>query len=125
MKILHLTVKKKFFEMLYSGEKKEEYRAIKTYWINRFFEPKIHQKYIYDLIWILQGKNNELEPNAFIKNNHLDYKEFDVVCFRHGYSKNPPTILIEFIGIEIGTAKPELSDNWQGNVFKIKLGEFV
>lgn len=32
MKILHLTLKKKWFDMIASGEKKEEYRDIKDYW---------------------------------------------------------------------------------------------
>jgi hypothetical protein len=29
---LHLTLKKKWFDMIASGEKKEEYRDIKPYW---------------------------------------------------------------------------------------------
>jgi len=33
--ILHLTLKKKWFDMIASGEKKEEYREIKPYWNNR------------------------------------------------------------------------------------------
>lgn len=32
MKILHLTLKKKWFDKVQSGEKKEEYREIKPYW---------------------------------------------------------------------------------------------
>lgn len=35
MKILHLTLKKKWFDMIASGEKKEEYREIKDYWTKR------------------------------------------------------------------------------------------
>jgi len=35
MKVLHLTLKKKWFDMIMSGEKKEEYREIKPYWIKR------------------------------------------------------------------------------------------
>ena len=38
MKTLHLTLKKKWFDMILSGEKKEEYREIKEYWTNRLFE---------------------------------------------------------------------------------------
>lgn len=34
-KILHLTLKKKWFDMIDSGEKKEEYRQIKEYWKTR------------------------------------------------------------------------------------------
>lgn len=35
MKILHLTLKKKWFDMILSGEKKQEYREIKQYWKSR------------------------------------------------------------------------------------------
>ena len=36
MKVLHLTLKKKWFDMIASGEKKEEYRERKPYWHKRF-----------------------------------------------------------------------------------------
>jgi hypothetical protein len=32
MNILHLTLKKQWFDMIASGQKKEEYREIKPYW---------------------------------------------------------------------------------------------
>jgi len=35
MKILHLTLKKQWFDMIKSGEKREEYREIKPYWDKR------------------------------------------------------------------------------------------
>lgn len=35
MKILHLTLNKKWFDMILSGDKKEEYREIKPYWQKR------------------------------------------------------------------------------------------
>lgn len=35
MRILHLTLKKKWFDLILSGEKKEEYREIKQYWNKR------------------------------------------------------------------------------------------
>lgn len=34
-KTLHLNLKKKWFDMVLSGEKKEEYREIKPYWTKR------------------------------------------------------------------------------------------
>jgi len=52
-------------------------------------------------------------------------KQFDTVTFRNGYSGNAPTITVECLGISIGTAKPEWSDNWQGQVFVINLGEVI
>lgn len=35
MKILHLTLKKKWFDLIASGEKVEEYREVKPYWTKR------------------------------------------------------------------------------------------
>ena len=35
MKTLHLTLKKKWFDMIAAGIKKEEYREIKTFWSRR------------------------------------------------------------------------------------------
>ena len=35
MKILHLTLKKKWFDLIAGGDKKEEYRDIKQYWDRR------------------------------------------------------------------------------------------
>lgn len=49
MKILHLTLKKKWFDMIASGEKKEEYREIKPYWFKRLRNKK------YDVIKFRNG----------------------------------------------------------------------
>lgn len=35
MKILHLTLKKKWFDLIATGEKKQEYRENKPYWQSR------------------------------------------------------------------------------------------
>jgi hypothetical protein len=35
MKYLHLTLKRRWFDMIASGKKKEEYREIKPYWNTR------------------------------------------------------------------------------------------
>lgn len=39
---LHLTLKRKWFEMIVSGEKKEEYRVIKPYWESRLNKSYSH-----------------------------------------------------------------------------------
>ena len=38
MRILHLTLKKKWFDMIASGEKREEYRELKPYWHKRLMD---------------------------------------------------------------------------------------
>jgi len=42
MNILHLNLKKKWFDMIASGEKKEEYREIKPYWNKRLDKEYTH-----------------------------------------------------------------------------------
>lgn len=37
MEVLTLSLKREWFDMIKSGVKKEEYRAIKPYWIKRLF----------------------------------------------------------------------------------------
>jgi len=103
-KILHLTLKKKWFDMILSGEKKEEYREIKPYWGK-----------IFSAHWCKAEKVKCNPP----------FKDYDIVEFKNGYQKNSPKVKVKFLGIEIGNAKPEWSDNWEGTVFVIKLGELI
>lgn len=82
--MLTLTIKKKWFDMIKSGIKKEEYREINRYYDSRF------DKYFY--------KNNVLTPNYII--------------FRNGYKKDSPKIkclcdLAQGFGKEEWGATPE------------------
>lgn len=52
MSTLHLTLKGKWFDMILSGEKKEEYREIKPYWIKRLSKN-------YDKIKFVHGYGND------------------------------------------------------------------
>jgi hypothetical protein len=48
-RILHLTVRKKWFDEIACGKKKEEYREIKPYWTVRL------KNKAYDEIWFKNG----------------------------------------------------------------------
>lgn len=77
--MLTLPIKKKWFDMIKSGEKKEEYREIKPYYDSRFF-------------------------NEYKKNNHnLCFH----VIFRNGYSKNSPSIKCYISLYKDLTGRPE------------------
>lgn len=117
-KILHLTLKKKWFDMIASGEKKEEYREVKKYWAIRFVAISNYKGKCEGLL----PNDNDTYLNSFYP---LVFKKYDYIIFKNGYSKNAPTLKVKFLGIEIGNAKPEWSDNWQGKVFIIKLGEII
>lgn len=118
MKTLNLTLKKKWFDMIASGEKKEEYRCTKPYWWTRLVQ--CGEIYGPDPL-----DENGLQILPVEQWTMILSKNFDVVAFRNGYGKNAPVITLQFKGIEIGKAKPEWSDNWQGDVFIIKLGEII
>jgi ASC-1-like (ASCH) protein len=59
-KILHLTLKKKWFDLIKSGEKKEEYREIKQYFITRL------QGRTYDFI-IFRNGYSKTSPKIKVK----------------------------------------------------------
>jgi len=98
--ILHLNLKRKWYDMIASGSKKEEYREIKDSW-KRIFRHDIK----------IKGKY---------------YHPTDVIiCFSNGYKKKRDQMLVECIGLSIGGAVPVWSDNWEGDVFILKLGNIL
>lgn len=96
MKILHLTLKKKWFDMIESGEKKEEYREIKDYWKSR-------------LCCGFPSLYSEID--------------FDVVSFRNGYTKDAPVINLKWEGMDVREGRPEWGAEVGKKYFVIKLGE--
>lgn len=49
LKVLHLTLKKEWFDMIASGEKTQEYREIKPYWQSRLVDKH------YDIVELRNG----------------------------------------------------------------------
>ena len=85
MKTLTLPLKRKWFEMIKAGVKKEEYRAITPYWIKRLLE------------------NPEDKERA-------KFKSFDRLVFTLGYPKADDTerrLVFKNPKIRIGTGRPE------------------
>lgn len=78
--MLILPIKKKWYEMILSGEKKEEYRELKPYYQKRFVN-----------LW--QG-------------SLIGFDAKRKVMFRNGYSKQSPSF-IATVTIGIGTGKTE------------------
>jgi hypothetical protein len=98
-RILHLTIKKKWFDMIASGEKKEEYRELKDYW---------HRRLVADMLLF----------------QIPIFKKFDIVRFTNGYGSNAPTVDLKFVKISIEkTGRPEWG--FQKRCFVIFLGEIL
>lgn len=98
--VLRLTLKKEWFDMILSGEKKEEYRDIKDYWRARLEETP---RYPF-----------EFNP-----------KHFDLVEFTNGYGSDKPRIVVQCFGIELGESKPEWCGGVQDYFYVIHLGEIL
>lgn len=67
--MLILPIKKQWFDMILSGEKKEEYREIKAYWTTRF------------------------RSAGLIMENGIPSAWAKPILFKNGYSKNAPTFI--------------------------------
>lgn len=104
-KILYLTLKKKWFDLIKSGQKTSEFREIKPYWIKRLTE--------------LNKYTSRQEIKFRLKNfpnNNL--KRFDYIIFTNGYAKDSPKIKVEWKGLKIG--------EFEGNkCFEILLGKII
>ena len=125
--VLYLTLKKKWFDMIASGEKIEEYREIKEYWLKRLFR---HNDYAVLDKQMLDEVIEELNKMQYTTNELYDWagwlpKRFNFICFRNGYSKDAPEIWCGYEGIDIKQAKSDWSDNAKGYFFTIKLGRIL
>ncbi len=132
MKTLHLTLKKGWFDMIASGEKKEEYREIKPYWIRRFISFESPQEF--------KGENKlDAENIVFDLDNGHEWKDllvrycaktkqYQTIEFRNGYSKNARTMTVEWMGLSVG----QPSFKWFGRkteeneiIFIVHLGQIL
>jgi len=91
-KTLHLTLKKVWFDMILSGEKKEEYREIKPYWIKRLC-PNDYDLTLFESII----PDNDKNPTFSCKK----FKEYDTITFKNGYAADSPEMIVELQGIQI------------------------
>ncbi len=97
--ILHLNLTRKWFDMIKSGEKREEYRAMSPYWIRVFIQfPKR-----------IKIKNKLYIPSEV------------TICFSNGYSKTREQIFVECKGLEIGEGKKEWGAEEGVNYFILRL----
>lgn len=113
IKTLTLTLNKKWFYLIKSGIKTEEYREIKPYWINRLTWHEFH--------W--------LEPEEIIKEAEnkipIFRKDFDIISANNGYAKECPNIKWQHKGIRIGTGNPKWGAEPGKQYFILEIGELL
>jgi hypothetical protein len=108
MTILHLTLKKKWFDMIASGKKTEEYRDIKNYWMTRLLTPR-------------KGVQSDQFPWGI----GFYAGTFSHVQFRNGYSKTSPKMVFKSDGVGVFYGIEEWGAEPGKKYFVIKLGERV
>jgi len=127
MKTLHLNLKKKWFDMILLGHKKQEYRDLKPFWASRFFQKK-HIGMTIDFWRGFMGKTINNKRIYDIKKERIGYGDiffnnFDTITFSNGYAKNRPQFEIELKNISIGTGNPEWGAKRNVKYFVLELGE--
>ena len=118
-KTLHLVLKRKWWDMIASGEKKEEYRDANHYWAIRLLDRQYR--------WYSQNIDY---PNDFIDwlcfrlaHNDIAFRSYENVCFHLGYTNTTMTFRIEYF--TLSTGKEDWGAEPNKHYFVIKLGERI
>lgn len=98
MNILHLNLKRKWFDMILSGEKKEEYREIKDYWQKRLL---------------------------VVDHSGPKFRHYDAINFKNGYKKNAPEFTVKLNKIGLCTGNVEWGAEVGKVYFVLSLGELI
>ena len=102
--VLTLTVSKQWFDMIVTGEKTEEYREIKPYWIKRL---TTNCEVFYDV---------EAKTHC----GEVLYRHYTHVLFINGYRMDSQRIVKDIMSITIGKPKKGLCpDKWINTEFFI------
>lgn len=117
-KVLTLAVSKEWFNMIVSGEKTEEYREIKPYWVARLFQNNSNIVDVQYLATALAGRADLLKK--YIDTERIVLKQYTHVLFINGYRKDSSRIEKEIESITIGKPKKGLCpDKWLDTEFFI------
>ena len=96
--MLTLPIKKKWMDMILSGEKKEEYRELKPYYMHRF-----------NRLWL---------------GSLIGFKAKRKIRFRNGYRRNAPSF-IAVCTLDIGEGRPEWGAQRGKDYYILKIVEVM
>ena len=122
-KVLTLTVSKQWFDMIVADKKTEEYRAIKSYWINLLIQAKYggsdeYRKVTMHTEFDMLISNSKLKE--LLKKETARFIHYTHVLFINGYRKDSPRIEKDIDSITIGKPKKGLCpDKWLDTEFFI------
>lgn len=122
MKNLQLPLKRNWFEMTASGEKREDYREINAYWIKRFVQATEENIRISDVLdWAIESEAGDVPP-------FFCFKMFKNNIMTLGYPVKMDTkriLTLEHKGISINTGRPEWGAIPDKLYFVIKHGDIL
>ena len=118
---LRLTIKKKWFDMIRSGEKTEEYREIKPYWFTRLFLSAGNDLRLLDYWCKRLNSGDTWEFLCSLPNN----PKYQKVEFVNGYKPDSPKVMLECLSISVRKGKPEWGAEPDKLYFVIKLGKII
>ena len=103
--MLILPIKKKWYDMILCGEKKEEYREIKAYYMTRFSNAGLLNMDLESLNYVETGNERQ-------------------IMFRNGYSSNSPSFVANCT-LHFGTGKTEWGAEEGKKYYILKIMEIV
>ena len=116
--VLTLTVSKEWFDMIVTGEKTEEYRVPKPYWIKRLLAANSDSTDMKLWAEAVDGRVDIIRKS--IRTNFVSFKPYTHVLFINGYRKDSPRIKKKIESITIGKPKKGMCpDKWLDTEFFI------
>lgn len=128
---LHLVIKKKWYDMITSGEKTEEYRAVTNYWAARLLAiPDRDEDGVLNAHcrFGIERKAPEFTPDYWkvrLELGELIPIDYDKVAFHLGYAKDRPTAVFALEDLSIGTGKSEWGAKKGVEYFILKIGKRI
>jgi hypothetical protein len=126
MKTLNLTLKRHWFDLILRGEKTEEYREIKPYWVNRIlmFDDFLTQKEKNEAVsFLLMHPLCKERIYERMSDIPMSFRHYDQIKFRNGYAKDAPTFTVPLKEITIDTGRLEWGAEEGKYYFVLRLGK--
>ena len=114
--MLILPIKRKWFDMILSGEKKEEYREITPYYTSRLSN--------LFCVWTKNAKYHSENMRCFLQSENAKKNITREIMFRNGYSKTSPSFIAKCT-LSIGTGKEEWGAEKDKQYFVLTIHEIL
>ncbi len=130
-KTLNLNLIRKWFIMIKSLIKKEEYREISPYFCSKFllFNGKHESRKFWDNLYLFSNNGISLwsliSLRLQLKNGHVSFKHHDTITFSNGMTPPVPRFEIDKKGISIGEGNPDWGAIPEKKYFVLELGNKV